>query len=128
LSLQPAGTRANTVVTTDVGESVALSVGIAGGHAVSVRAACLSVGVRALGAVGTVVEGVDVTSNISSRSSCGRAVSGSSQDSKLSSIRRGDVSVGAGNDNSETIAELPVVVGICSRYCTTPENTPEKRC
>ena len=68
LSLQPAGTRANTVVTTNIGESVALRVGVTGSHALGVRAACLSVGIGALGAVGTVVEGIDVTSDVSGRS------------------------------------------------------------
>jgi len=112
LSLQPAGTRTKAVGTSYVGESIALGVGITSGHAVSVGAACLSVGVGALSAVGAVVDGVDVTGDIGGRSSCRGARGGSSLCGELGSISCGNVSIGTGNNNVESITHLAIVVGV----------------
>jgi len=84
----------------------------------------LSVGVCSLSAVGRVVDSVNVTSNISGRSSCrGRTRSSSGLCSKLGSIRTGDVSVGTSDDNVKAITELAEVVGVVGSDGTTPEDT-----
>lgn len=123
MSLQPAGAGANTVAATHVGESIALSIGITSVHAVSVRAACLSVGVSALSAVGTVVDGVDVTSNVSGRSSCRGARGSGRLSGKLGGEGICDVTVRAGNNDIESISHLTEVVGIRGRHRTSPEYT-----
>ena len=123
MSLQPASTRANAVASTDVGENIALSISITSVHAVSVGAACLSIGVGALSTVGTVVDGVDVTSNISGRSSCRRARCSSSLCGKLGGESVGNVSVRAGDNDIEAISHLTEVVGIRRRHSSSPEDT-----
>lgn len=83
----------------------------------------MGVGVGALSAVGTVVDGVDVTSDISGRSSCRGAGSGSSLYGKLGGEGVCDVTVRAGNNHIETISHLTEVVGIRRRHGSSPEYT-----